>query len=119
MTMLIGTTHAQQIIDLSVDRSLWAALFTEMPTLVNPLASEIAGGGYARPAVTMQRSARRLVNVNALVFPGVPAGLMVAVGLFTAAVNGELWLATSFSPKIATPGGKSLVLEPGDIAFAV
>jgi len=119
MTMIIGTTYSYEIIDLSVSQPTWAGLFHTMPTLIDPLSAEVAGGGYARPAATLQRSGRRLVNENALIFPGVPAGIMVAVGLFTAATNGELWLATSFSPQVTTPGGKSLVLEPGELAFAL
>ena len=119
MTMIIGNTYADAILDLSVDEPLWAALFNTMPSLIDPLSGEVAGGGYARPAAAMQRSGRRLVHAGTLIFPGVPAGQLVAVGLFTASVNGELWLATSFSPPVTTPGGKSLIYEPGELAFAI
>ena len=117
--MIIGTTHAQSIADLSVNQPLWAALFYAMPSLIDPLSSEVAGGGYARPVARLERQGRRLVNENSLLFPGVPAGVIIAVGFFTAPVNGELWLATSFTPKVTTPGGKSLVLEPSEVAFSV
>ena len=119
MSVLIGTTHAYAMADLSVGTPLWAALFHTTPTLIDPLSGEVAGGGYARPQATMQRTGRRLVNANALIFPGVPAGVMVALGLFTASVNGEIWLASTFSPHLSTPGGKSIVLEPGEVAFAL
>ena len=119
MTQIIGNTHAHQIIDLSVNRALWGALFHTMPTLIDPLAAEVAGGGYARPAATMAREGRRLVNQNTLIWPGVPEGMMVAVGLFGAATNGELWIATSFTPALSTPGGKPVTLAPGELAFSL
>lgn len=78
--------------------TVYIALFTSMPTVLGNDGTEVAGGSYARVAVTNNATnfpnavGGSKTNANAITFPGATAswGAVVGVGIYDAATSGNL-----------------------------
>lgn len=114
-----ASTPAQQLVDIP----MWFALFSaDALAAPDPLTIEIGSGAYSRPvAVWEQYGDTGLVCVTTL-FSSIPAGAHIAcVGLFDAAVNGNLLAAdiitdpdTGAPVPVDLPLGGSWVLPTGE-----
>jgi hypothetical protein len=83
------------------------AAFTANPTDAGTLTSELSGGGYARPAVTLAApSAKATSNTAQLSFSATPGVVITHVGLADAASGGTLrrYQALGSSVTVGTSG---------------
>jgi hypothetical protein len=100
-------------------RATHLGLATSDPLAVqDPLTVEVAGGTYARAAVSWVRSARLNRNAGETSWTGIPAGTTIAfITGWTAATNGEFVFAFPYT--LALPAGGGFVLPANAVYVGV
>lgn len=104
--------------------TIYVALFTSAPT-VSGGGTEVAGGSYARAAVTNNSAnwpaavAGAKSNANAVTFPQATAlwGTVVAVGIFDALTGGNLLDFAALTTPRTVNVGDTFSFPVGDLAF--
>jgi hypothetical protein len=98
----------------------YLALHESDPTATAILATEVAGGGYARQPVTFAApSSKTAVSTNAQVFPGLPVVVVTYIAVWDAAGGGHMIFALQLAvPEDTTLSGQFLAAV-GDVALSL
>lgn len=99
---------------------LYLALHVSDPNVLDPSATELAGGGYSRqPIFFATVSGRTGVSSTAQNYSGLPAATINFLAVWTAVADGFLVFAKDITatPLIALASG-FLYVQPGDMALS-
>lgn len=96
--------------------ALWAALLTQDPrTVQDPLTVELVSSAYSRPEARTSSGSRPQIA-----FLGIPAGATIAaIGLFDAAVNGNLRFIYVLDDPYRFAQGGSIAIAGGTLDLLV
>ena len=97
--------------------SCFLALFTARPNQDGTGGTEVAGGSYARQAVTLGApdASGRSDNTVAIDFTDMPGTTVVAAGLYTLVTGGDLLQHAPVSVPRTVPAGDTYTVPAGDI----
>lgn len=101
--------------------TIYLALFTTMPNEAGSGAVEVAGGSYARQAITLSAPGAdgTVSNTAPLEYPNMPAATVLGGGIYTHVSAGSLFAAALFTLPRAIAAGKTFVVKAGDVVVVV
>lgn len=96
--------------------AVYLGLFTTMPAEDDSGSVEVAGGTYARGALTFSVPAlKQAANTNVITFAGLPAATLVGAGIFDAGAGGNLLFSAGFSASVTVSAGTNYTVAAGDV----
>lgn len=120
MPSVINEALATQWLDLLRAQTCYASLHFEIPSLDNPLASEVDGPSYVRSELTWEYgSARALRNIQLLSWMNLSLVTIEAIGVWDETTNGDLLVTAVLDDPITIPNLGSWELSPGLLWVAV
>jgi len=107
--VLLGATY-------TAPADAYLALFTVLPDADNVGGTEVAGGSYARQAVTFSAAADGVAMNSAFVgFTAMPAATIVGTGLYDASTAGNLLMFGPFSTASIVAATADFNVPVGDV----
>jgi hypothetical protein len=108
--------HTLRNVAYTPPTSVHLALFTTMPATDGTGGVEVAGGSYARQAVTFAAADNGMTsNSAAVTFSALPAATLVGVGLFDASSGGNLLHLGQFSTVVSVPAVTDFAVPISDV----
>lgn len=100
--------------------TVYLALYTTLPSAGNTGGVEVAGGSYAREAVTfIAPSDGTTYNDTVITFNNMPACTIVGAGILDAATSGNLLFYGPFAESRTVVAGWDLAVPVGDVVVVM
>ena len=108
--------HTLRNVTYTSPAAVYLALFTTMPATDGTGGVEVAGGSYARQAITFGAAANGVSsNSAAATFSALPAVTLVGVGLFDASTAGNLLHLGAFSTTVTVSAATDFAVPISDV----
>jgi hypothetical protein len=115
--------HLLKVETFVAPTAFYVSLHTVYPSepFVQANFTEVTGSGYVRKAITWSDPGTKVAttNSNALVYTNLPAGNVVAIGVWDAATAGNMLFYGAMYTGIPMSAGSGLTINAQELYFAM